>query len=216
MIPQIMETSAINKRGLSLTELLVASVVIGIVMVGVASFSSGVKTIQDSTSKSSILSMRAAGAMAHMKKDASLTVGDSDSPGVFTDIDAPYRIICFRHDTDEDPYSYTNDTWVCYSRNDTTSQIDKCVEMTTAQRPVDSICPAGFKVTTFRYRTSPGVAFYALGGDTNSNDQIDPGETLEYIEIRLTTVYNAAAAVHPVKNPEHTSITRVSPPGHTR
>ena len=64
-----------KKNGITLTELLVASVMIAVVMVGVASFSLAIKNLQQSTSRSVLVALRAKSAMARLVKDASLAVG---------------------------------------------------------------------------------------------------------------------------------------------
>ncbi|MBF0384673.1 MAG: type II secretion system protein [Candidatus Omnitrophica bacterium] len=116
-----------SPRAITLTELLVASVLIGIVMLGVITFSFTVKNIQVSTQRSSSLSAKIASAMSYLRQDAYSAVGYFDpgwsepnnppgiSAGVYKGFTAPTNSsICFRHDTDGDPSLFTTDQWRCY------------------------------------------------------------------------------------------------------
>ena len=69
------------QKGLTLTELLVATILIGIVMTGVSAFSVFVKQARDSTGSGTILAVQTATAMHYMVQDANKAVGDSSDRG---------------------------------------------------------------------------------------------------------------------------------------
>ena len=71
-----------NKTGLTLTELVVASVLIGIVMLGIASFDYAIKNIQDSTNRSAVLGMQAQPAMYEIVKAARTSTGYNGDSGI--------------------------------------------------------------------------------------------------------------------------------------
>lgn len=210
-----------QKNAVTLTELLVGTMLIGIVMVGIAAFSNAIKQIHGSTDKSTILAMRTAFALKQMSADAFLAVGSnllSDSglsdclPNcglVYKDTGAQ-RSICFRQDADNDPTSYTNDIWICYYDNGTNNIIDRCVGTPVANVPPSSFaqCSAALAVVTpYNYQLIQNDFFEVVK---------DAGGRLEYVEIFLTTRSDIGAPVHPMDNPEYTLTTRVSPPGLSR
>jgi len=197
-------------RGMTLTELLVASILVGIVMLGVASFSIALKHIQGGTSRSALLAMRTHAAMAKITKDAYATVGDATNPGIKERAMGQDRSICFRKDTN-DPSSYTDDTWSCYYRRrlGSSNNLWRCTEPT----PPAKVPPANLLECN-----NGGTSDLLL--NLNNNDYFtivtDTDDRLEYIEFTFTAIIDRSAAVHPVDNPLYTLVTRVSPPGHSR
>lgn len=85
-----------TRKALTLTELLVSTILMGIVMTGVAAFSLFVKQARDSTGKGTILAVQTATAMHYMVADANKAVGDSSDRGVVSS--AGQESVCFRHD----------------------------------------------------------------------------------------------------------------------
>lgn len=211
-----------DKNAVTLTELLVGTILIGLVMVGIAAFSNAVKQIHSSTDKSTILAMRTAFALKQMSSDAFLAVGsnllaaDSSSAclpdcGLVYDDTDNQRSICFRQDADGNPISYANDIWICYFKGGN-NVIERC-----EGTPVGNIPPANFGqcsanpavVTAYDYQLIQDD-FFEIVRDVNGR--------LEYVEITLTTRTDPDPAnpAHPMDNPEYTLTTRVSPPGLSR
>jgi len=73
-----------NDRGLTLTELLVSSMLMGIVMLGIAGFSVAIKRMQDSTDKRALLAYQTAVAMAFIERGVSQTFGSRALDGGYT------------------------------------------------------------------------------------------------------------------------------------
>ena len=195
-----------SKNGLTFTELLVASILIGIVMIGIASFSFVVKQIQGATNRSALLSMRLGGAINYIRRDALLAVGDSSSRGIRTSSTGQDRSICFRHDTNN-PVSYADDTWVCYCYGPPDDVLKRCDNPAAVPPQNDNQCTTGATdVRQFSFLSD--IDFFNIVND--SDDRLD------YIEITLTSRYDSGNPAHPVNNPEHTLTTRISPPGHGR
>lgn len=193
------------KNGLTFTELLVASILIGIVMIGIASFSFVVKQIQGATNRSALLSMRLGGAINYIRRDALLAVGDPSSPGIDTYSAGADRSICFRHDTNN-PASYADDTWVCYYYGPPANVLKRCDNPIIRPPTTNGQCDAAPDVRQFIFLSN--IDFFSIVNDGNGR--------LDYIEITLTSRYDSGNPAHPVNNPEHTLTTRVSPPGHGR
>ena len=70
----------LDNRGLTLTELLVSSILMGIVMIGVAGFSVGIKRMQDTTDKQAIVAFHVSTAMAYFERVISQTYGSAADP----------------------------------------------------------------------------------------------------------------------------------------
>ncbi|MCK5178564.1 MAG: prepilin-type N-terminal cleavage/methylation domain-containing protein, partial [Candidatus Omnitrophica bacterium] len=68
--------NTMDKKGITLTELIVASILIGIVMIGVAAFSASIEQLHTSTNRSTILTMKTTATMNHITRAAYLAVGD--------------------------------------------------------------------------------------------------------------------------------------------
>ena len=193
-----------SKKGMSLTELIVASILVGIVMLGVISFTSSLKSIQGSTSNSTIPSVKLASVMFEISKDASLAIGDATDPGVEEDDVGPAQSLCFRQDNDgagtanNTPDDYTDDTWVCYLL-DNTNTLHKCID------PNFVNCQDGSTAPQFANLITLTQNYFFDVIDANSPPKID------YIHIHLTTRNAPTVAVHPIDNPEFTLETNVSP-----
>ena len=195
-----------NRKGITLTELLVASILIGIVMIGVASFSASITHLQSSTNRSTLLSIKTSAVMHRITRDAYLAAGDETNRGVVQGGVGNKESICFRHDADVDPSSYTGDTWVCYFIN-AQQKIYLCNPGLTP--PVDNwgACKSGVGNPT-NLITINNATFFTVVNDVG----VGP---LEYIEIDLTAIFNRTKPVHPIENPIHKLKTQIKPPGHS-
>jgi len=198
-----------KKSGITLTELLVASILIGIVMLGVASFSSSIRQLHNSTNKSAILAMRMNTAMTHLVKDAMLAVGDAGNPGVYswTD-DDDQNSLCFRHDTSQTPEDYTDDVWTCYYHGNSYT-IDKCVGSTwdfegvgACQLSADCCQGAGPEIEILNLPKEASTSTFATV--TNGS-----------VQISLTSRFIQDDPAHPILNPENTLSTTINLPGHS-
>jgi len=103
-----------QKKALTLTELIVVSLLIGIVMIGIVSFSASMKQMQVSTNRETILAMQTTAAMTHITTNAALAIGFSGDPGIFTNNSATREWISFRQDRNQTPDDYMDDTWTIY------------------------------------------------------------------------------------------------------
>ncbi len=200
-------------KGLTLTELLVATILMGIVMAGVAAFSVFVKQARDSTGEGTVLAVETATAMHYIVEDANRAVGDNGDRGVV--FDTPDKLsICFRND-DNSPSTatYDDDTWACYWYDDSSDALWKCADRDAS----DIVPPANFsdcnqgsaaiKLVTLD-PPPPPVDYFDVVDDAN--------DRLDYIDITLNTIADPARAANTVNNPTYRLFTRVSPPAHGR
>lgn len=198
-----------TQNALTLAELLVATILIGIVMTGVSAFSLFVKQARDSTGAGTILAVQTATAMHYLAADANKAVGDNSSRGVV--VDAPGGVsICFRHDTN-DPAAYADDTWACYWYNNASNALWQCATRTAAAgAPPASFGDCNLGGAAIRLVTLDPAAtnYFAVVDDANGR--------FEYVDITLNTIANPAQAANTIVNPTYQLFTRVSPPAHGR
>ena len=196
-------------KALTLTELLVSTVLISIVMVGVASFSFVIKQLQSTTDKSGLLSMRLSAAMNRMGRDALLTVGDPASPGILSYSSGVTRSICFRHDVDNTPLTYADDEWICYFYDSGgTNILKRCDNPDPPSIPpgADAQCDTAADVQTF----------LSLSNINFFNIVYNAELRLDYVEITLTSRYDMTKAAHVIENPEQVLTIQISPPNYGR
>lgn len=181
-----------SKNGLSLTELIVASVLIGIIMIGVISFTLSIKQIQRTTSRSTVPSVRLSSVMFEIAQDGALATGDATDTGITWDDVGPDRVLCFRQDTDDTPDNYANDVLVCYLIDGNNIICKKVTDNTGA---ILSAFPNLITITQ--------NDFFDVITDVDGK--------IKYIEVFLTTSNDPSAGPHPIDNPEFTLETRISP-----
>ena len=202
-----------KKNGITLTELLVASVMIAIVMIGVASFSLAIKNLHQSTSKSVLVALRSNSIMARIVKDASLAVGHESDRGVLDFNGGGGTSICFRHDLPETPDDYTDDSWICYFQaSNPTAPLESCGIVPPARVPVQNNgdCNAGSLRQALLDLESGGPIFASVVENS--------GSRFMYIDITLVSLFDVSPTnpFDPINNPRYTANTQISPIGHSR
>ena len=181
---------------LTLVELLVATAIIGIVLIGVVSVDYAIRQSEQTASHSTLVSMRTSMAMSRITKDAALAAGDLSNPGIYTYESAlPLRrTLCVRQDVN-DPNIYTDDTWIC-STQGTDTDLYRCTETAPAVDPCQASNPA-------RELLLPKIVLLDF------NDPLAD----HYIEVTLTYRYDNSVPENPITNPEEILTTRIIPSG---
>jgi len=217
-----------NQKGVTLTELIVASMLIGIVMAGVTGFSVTVKDFEDHSQKATLLSMRTATAMHQITKDISLAVGNHLQRGVQTPSVDPVGIysLCARHDTSLTPEDYTDDEWVCYFVDNSGGGIDNIFYRCNPVADIvydsdqdgivgpgfDGSCAAANRRQLINVMPHPNEVLFAPVIISNNATT----GRLEYVEIRLYSLWEPTVEWDPVSNPSFALEARISPAGHSR
>ena len=206
-----------NKTGLTLTELLVATILMGIVMLGIVSVDFGIKQMTKKISQTALLKMYTSSVLQRIAQDAASMTGDW--PGGPCDLgfqtQGPSRFF-FRQDIDSSgalnntPGDCSDDSWICYDLSGT--NIRRC-----NKNNPNGACPGG--------GPNAGVI---IGTAVNNPDP--PGLTMTfqkdntttqkyYLEISLTNRKDPAIAANcpdpssaaTCPNPEVTISSRVYP-----
>ena len=206
-----------KKEGITITELLVASVMIAIVMIGVASFALAINQFQFATNKSVTIALKTKTAMALMTQDAVKSVGDKSNRGVYYQTNGTnMSSICFRHDLLSTPEDYSDDQWICYAHI-LDFELHRCINPTTDISFFSGCTGLG---------GGPGCCTGATLDEvilTLADDNNEIGEVIEngngdllFIDLTLTTRFIFNQIEHPVDNPEYTLSTQISPLAHSR
>lgn len=176
-----------NKNGMTLVELIAASVVTGIVMLGVASMDISLRNAFQGVSRNSIVAARASGVMHHISKNIAETTGDSQDLGVSTQTSSPASL-WIRKDpitTTGTPADYTDDGWFVYQYDSGTSSLLYC---STSAKNV--AC-----VTTIQ--SFPNiVSFEPTFINSSTNYDFD-------VSVKLTSRYDTATAADDLSNPQY-------------
>ena len=194
-----------SRSGLTLTELVIASILVGIVTLGIFSVDFALRGSRAAASDDSLLAMKTWATMETITKNAKHAVGDISSPGIAASSGNNY--LCFRQDTATTPNDYTDDIWRCYSRF--SNNIHTCSKTAAAGA---SACNSGDDI----------IGTYALQDSCSANCELFTYNLVEdaalhkfYLDISLTNRLSPGTPSDPMDNPNYTLQTRIFPEGHS-
>jgi prepilin-type N-terminal cleavage/methylation domain-containing protein len=199
MIPRVSQ----NQRGLSLTELLVASAMIGIVTLGMTGFTVMFTTMERTSEGAGSGAIQVTGAASALRRDIQAAIGDRNNPGILFDDNR--QILVMRHEVGLDPANYLNDTWVCWVVNGRLLQrtVDPISLATQVNPPTPTtVAQCQDRGQTRTYLTTPVQNFFEV---------VVNGTRIDFVTLNLTYRLDPAAAADPMANPETTFTTSVNP-----
>ena len=184
---------------MTLTELMIATILVGIVMAGVVSVDFGIRNMRGSASKMNDAMSNVSVAMLRITQDAQQTTGDRTDVGVSWSTLNQTRAICFRQEaTSPTLNDYSDDTWTCYTHQTTSlpPTLYRCANLASAITD----CPS-----------DPGADEVILNNmvlDTAPNDSFftivnAPDGQINYIHFKFKYRPSTGAA-HYINNPEAT------------
>ncbi len=214
---------------MTLTELLVTSVLVGIVTLGLIAAEQAVRLSRNASLRDSQVSIQIQAIALSLSRDISLTVGDFSDAGIYLQYDVLGLLAfsCFRHAAGN-VNSYSDDLWYCwqYDRRanvpflqGATRFIYSCGDLVTI--PATNSC---LSLPADQYHTWD-IKFTDLGitvMDT-ANVAIDPtgfnppgyirNQSINSIRLHLSTLYDISQPESPIENPRYTIDTWINPPG---
>lgn len=210
-----------NTRAVTLTELIISSVLVGIIMIGIVSFNFAMKRIEESSSKNSILSVQAATFLAMIKKDAQKAIGDVTNSGVRTFESGNDRCICFRHDEDNDPNNYNGDVWKCYFKRNANLISRKTFGDTEGNGDIPNNAascrsPNGGAQIMSNLIGVTSDTFYNVPGGCGACNGAGDENRMQHIEIIFEAIRDPGEAAHPLNNPTMEIQTKINPVAHGR
>lgn len=191
-----------HQRGLTLTELLIAAVMVSIVMGGVAVFSTSMKQMANTSQTTRYTDMKLAAVMKSLRKDAELAIGDPTNPGIVAVSTSPRNGICFRHDTQLTPSDYADDVWACWYHHSSSPGMRRCYNVPAANIPTDTNAKCDTAASTRNYFELDNPEFYTV---TNTAE----GQ-FQSVTIHLTA-HDTRLAADSLENPNKSIIARISP-----
>ena len=183
---------------MTLIELLVATMLMGIVMLGIVSVDFAVRRMQKNVSKDTFVTMRTSATLLDISKNAAAMTGDQNNSGFNNGVSSRF---CFREDINSSgvsnltPDSYGDDNWICYQQSVTS--ILKC---NSGSSPANCL-PGSFIVGT------------AVAGGLSVSFVPDNAQTVQNSSIAIS-IQNRFSPSQPVSipdNPEVNISTQVSP-----
>ena len=169
----------ISQKGLTLVELIVASLLIGIVLLGIVSFNLSISRIQSDSSSTSNLSLQAASAMSYLRNDIAEAKGNVGDSGFVELKTGNNRSLCIRKPAGANPwvcYLYTKDT----GGTGNTGNLTRCTPTGTTQ----TIPPASFNNTSL---CSGSVTFIARLQAPGQFFELVGGNPPQYVNVKLQT-----------------------------
>ena len=200
-----------KKSGLSLLELVITTMVVAIIVVGIASMEVALRQSEKSTSRNALLAMRTSGLMFHIRKNIELATGDATSPGVVcTTVDLngdclPADTLYIRQENQALPVAtrtvnYNDDIWFRYRHLADHSLLFCRTDRVGDLNPVGSDC-------------APGVIEENLGAlfSMDIHPQMDRVAQDFFIQVTLRNRIDMARPADPFDNPQLNLTTNISP-----
>jgi len=207
---KILNNKFIGKKGLTLTELMVASILMGIVMIGIAGFSVAIKRMQDTTDKQAILAVQVAAAMAYMERIITQTYGstvtEATDPSFDEDLAGPPNVY---HSNRTDPLNTfldsSDDLWhIFFSPVASPRDLYYCNK---------SYNPANAQPNGPNCNNSNRVPLLTnklVSWTIQPVFDASPGVLAHRVDISITAKFNASNASNdPIDNPSYTMSTSV-------
>ncbi|MGE0267228.1 MAG: PilW family protein [Candidatus Omnitrophota bacterium] len=191
-----------QSHGLSLTELLIASAIIGIIMTGIAVFTISVRQMQVSSQTTMYTNMKLAALMKAIRTDAELMIGDPVNTGIQSNVAGSTRSICFRQDLTNTPDNYSDDTWVCWYHHNSSPGIRRCFNINPANVPPTSTAMCSSAAETRDYFELADINFFSF--------VTDPDGRFKYLTLSLTA-HDTNKPYDALKNPNISLVTHISP-----
>lgn len=197
MVSQLLK----NSKALTLTELLIVTILLGVFMVGVASFDFAFKQAAQVSSDSSFEAMKISAAMLYISKDAALAIGNARDPGVVPSA-GTNTYIYFRQD-DATPNSFTLPTpnpWIAYKFDAATNRLNRCTTADASGGP-NPVCV--------------GTVDTVLNSVVAANFTLVTASPNFYLDVAITTRAKPALATNAMTNRNHEGNNHIELPAHT-
>ncbi len=182
-----------KNRALTLTELIIATVIIGIIMVGIGSMDFALRQSHQGSSRNALIAMRTSAIMLHITKNAQLATGNLTDLGLITT--ATNAWIRLDNPNNPTPDNYSDDTWVSYTFDTLNQDLYFCTVLDNA-----TACTSADETLGTLENFTPTLTI-----DTT------PGNPQLYLEISLSSLFDLSQPEDPFSNPRYTLTTRVYP-----
>lgn len=194
-------------KAVTLTELLIASSLVGIVTMGAASILLGMQRIHGATQSSSFLIVHTSAVMSHLQRNILQAVGLQGDEGIVLSPLATPPYYSFREDVDTSlvsnstPESFADDTWVVYVYDASTDSLSYCYQSAATGSAPGAVCLSHLTLLSDRIQ----ALSITMTGSTSGF----------YVDVSVTTQIDPNTTSDPMTNPSFTLSTRLTPASHT-
>ncbi len=216
-----MRICSLSNHAMTLIELIVASILVGIVTLGLIAAEQAIRMSRQSSNRDSQISAQLQAAMTALSKDINSTVGDASDTGIYQYAVGNNLSVCFRY-AQGDPNIYSDDRWSCWTANTDTDSglLSACRNLALPTSDCRlSLAPTKIDWATLTF-DGTYTTFFSVLDDSAAviapASAIITGRKISYIDIQLKSRFNPAVASHPIENPEYTLTSRFSPVGLSR
>lgn len=217
---------------MTLTELLIASILVGIVMIGAVSVDYAIRRSQQNIAYSNYNAISLHTAMLRLTRDASKITGYHDDyndangseSGCTLDNSDPIQNVCFRQNFNGNPNDdIAEDKWVCYAYG-ADFKLYRCAGIPDGDGHLGLTSPLGTDETCQSYaNTNPEFIielrhrlYYNFLAKKTTLSVGGGRYLLKHIDFELETCGDPSASEDPIKNPCYFLDARVSPLGVSR
>jgi len=213
----MMKRLSLTRSGMTLMELLITSVLVGIVTVGLIAAEQVVRMSRQSSARDNLVSTQMQAMMLALTTDISKTTGDYASTGIYLE-DNPIPTVylksaCFRY-----PYgdvnTYSDDRWSCWTFDMDSGILLSCSNL---NAPV-SDCTASPGVqdwSSIKY-TKLAISVIDNTGNYIPSTGLVTNSSVAYIRVRIITRYDTNKDADPISNPDYKLESNISPVGLSR
>lgn len=207
---------------MTLTELIVASVLVGIVTLGLVAAEQAVRMSRQSSNRDAQISAQLQAAMTRLTQQANATVGDTSDTGIYQYSSGEDLSICFRS-ANGDANSYADDRWNCWNTNTSTGLLTNCEGIAGLLPPTSCAAAGPIQWGTLTFNATTYTTFFTVVDDTGATippvagvGEIIRDRKIAYIQLELTSRADPSRPEHPINNPQYTLTSRISPVGLSR
>ncbi len=206
---------------MTLTELIVASVLVGIVTMGLIAAEQNVRMSRQSSSRDNFVTTQIQAMMLTITRDINMLSGDYANSGIYLETGAGNYLIkaCFRH-ADGDINSYIDDKWNCWTFDrGGTDNIYSCENMTDPSFPASCTNVSGYitwsKPRFDKLEITPYISPDSAPIPVVMNSEVQ-NRRITSILVRLSSRYDMSKPADPITNPDYFLESLLSPVGLSR
>ena len=190
-----------EKTAITLAELITSTLILGIIMLGVASVDYALRQTHKGTSQNALIAMRTSAILLHITKNAELATGDRNNPGIVVQNPDPATTtniwIRKENSSSPDPSSYATDIWVSYTYDTASHNLRSCT------------VPDNLTACTAAAETLGTIA--DLKAIVKTDDAVGAGHQNYHLEITITNRSDPVGGPDTFNNPEYKLSAHINP-----
>ncbi len=195
-----------QSKGLTLTELIVAVILVGIVMLAVAAMDVAMRQVHQTSSKDAQVKMKVSSALLHLANNVTVATGMSQDPGIVIEpiMTGNSHRVYIRKDGG-DPATYDDDQWIHYD----------VIEYVTPEDGVDVIfCPQSEDPDLDPTCFAPEITLANVSSMFTELAQYGVSGGF-HVKVSIESRYDNSLPYDPLDNPQYRLDSKIIPLQHT-